>query len=275
MSIIEINLFGNCFTHLTHGNKGFSVHGKQTDKIKWVFDGSGIFNVFTQDAFHLVDKVKNGKKNIGWILEPKDIIPGLYKNLVDKKDLFFNYFDAIYTHNEELINIDERFKFVLGNGFWITQPKIYEKNKNVSMICSSKSITPQHKKRIEIANKYKNQLDLFGRGFNPITTKEEGLCDYMFSVVVENDLSDTWITEKVLDCFATGTIPIYFGTKKITEFFNKDGIIFYNDNMDLKSFNDQLYYSKLDAVKENLEKVIPLELPETHIFNKIIENIGA
>lgn len=272
--MIKINLFGNCFTHLTHGNKGFSVHGKQTDKIKWVFDGSGIFNVFTQDAFHLVDKVKNGKKNVGWVLEPKDIMPAFYNSLINKKDLLFKHFDIIYTHNEELISIDKRFNFVLGNGFWITEPKIYEKNKNVSMICSNKVMTKQHKKRIEIANKHKNELDLFGRGFNTIATKEEGLCDYMFSIVVENDLSDTWITEKVLDCFATGTIPIYYGTKKITNFFNKDGIILYNDDINIKSLTPELYYSKFEAVRENLEKVIPLELPETHIFNKIIESIG-
>lgn len=271
--MVKINLFGNCFTHLTHGNKGFSVHGKQTGKIKWVFDGSGIFNVFTQDAFQYVDKVNNGKKNVGWILEPKDMMPGLYKSLIDKKDLFFKYFDAIYTHNEDLINEDERFQFVLGNGFWIIEPKIYQKNKNVSMICSNKSITPLHKKRIEIANKFKTEIDLFGRGIRTIEKKEEALCDYMFSIVVENDLSDTWVTEKVFDCFATGTIPVYLGTKKISNFFNKDGIIFYNDDIKIQDLNKELYFSKIEAIKQNLDKVVPLELPEEYLFENIIKEI--
>ena len=271
--MIKINLFGNCFTHLTGGNKGFSVHGKKTEKIQWVFDGSGLFNVFTQDAFHLVNKIENGKKNIGWILEPKDIMPDFYENLLLNKEFFFKHFVYIYTHNEVLLNADSRFKFVLGNGFWITEPKIYHKNKNISMICSNKTHTAQHRKRIEIANKHKNEIDLFGRNIKPISKKEYGLCDYMFSIVVENDLHDTWITEKVLDCFATGTIPIYLGTKKISNFFNKDGIIFYNENIKLHELNKELYYSKIEAVKENLERVLPIELPEEYIFEDFLKEL--
>ena len=28
MNRTKVNLIGNAFTHLTHGNKGYSVHGK-------------------------------------------------------------------------------------------------------------------------------------------------------------------------------------------------------------------------------------------------------
>ena len=31
--------------------------------------------------------------------------------------------------------------------------------------------------------------------------KEVGLCDYMFSVVIENGIYETYFTEKILDCF--------------------------------------------------------------------------
>ena len=36
--MIECNLYGNAFTHLTSGNKGYSTHGKESKYIKWVFD---------------------------------------------------------------------------------------------------------------------------------------------------------------------------------------------------------------------------------------------
>jgi hypothetical protein len=34
------NLVGNTFTHLTGGNKGYSVHGKEAKHIKWVPSGA-------------------------------------------------------------------------------------------------------------------------------------------------------------------------------------------------------------------------------------------
>ena len=37
----KFNLVGNTFTHLTNGNKGYSVHGKDSKYIEWVNDGSG------------------------------------------------------------------------------------------------------------------------------------------------------------------------------------------------------------------------------------------
>ena len=39
MSKVKFNLVGNTFTHLTNGNKGYSVHGKESKYIEWVEDG--------------------------------------------------------------------------------------------------------------------------------------------------------------------------------------------------------------------------------------------
>jgi len=155
------------------------------------------------------------------------------------------------------------------DGFWIKEPKICEKSKLVSMITSNKQMCNGHRYRLEIANKLKSKLDLFGRGINNITLKEEGLNDYAFSIAMENDMVDSYFTEKVLDCFATGTIPIYHGTKKITDYFNTDGIIFL-DELNIDDLNMDLYYSKLDAVKENFEKVLSMETSEDNIYLKYL-----
>ena len=39
MSLSQFNLVGDTFTHLTGGNKGYSVHGKESKYIEWVKDG--------------------------------------------------------------------------------------------------------------------------------------------------------------------------------------------------------------------------------------------
>ena len=61
--------------------------------------------------------------------------------------------------------------------------------------------------------------------------KEDGLCDYMFSVAIENGEYETYFTEKILDCFATGTIPVYLRAPDIENHFNMDGIITLSDNL--------------------------------------------
>ena len=38
MSRVKYNLVGNTFTHLTNGNKGYSVHGKEAKNLEWTND---------------------------------------------------------------------------------------------------------------------------------------------------------------------------------------------------------------------------------------------
>ena len=74
----------------------------------------------------------------------------------------------------------------------------------------------------------------------------------MFSIAIENASCKTYFTEKLLDCFATGTIPVYYGAPNIGDYFNKNGIIDLSEEFDV---SDEIYYSKMDAIKENLEKL--------------------
>ena len=108
-----------------------------------------------------------------------------------------------------------------------------------------------------------DQIDLYGRGFNEIANKEEGLCDYMFSVVVENGFYESYFTEKILDCFASGTIPVYLGSPDIGKYFNKDGIIDLTEEFDV---SEEIYLSKMDAIKDNLERVRQYEVLEDFIY---------
>jgi hypothetical protein len=133
----------------------------------------------------------------------------------------------------------------------------------ISLITSNKSFTSGHKTRLEYVDKIGSQVDLYGRGFNEIEYKEDGLCDYMFSVAIENDFYETFFTEKILDCFATGTIPVYLGAPDIGDYFNMDGIILLSDEFDV---SEEIYYNKMDAVIDNLERVKKFEVLEDFIW---------
>ena len=111
------------------------------------------------------------------------------------------------------------------------------------------------------------KIDLFG-GINPdrrIERKDVALNDYMFSIAIENDTSDTYFTEKILDCFATATIPVYKGTKNVCRYFNPDGIIFLDGDI-LPDLSYDLYQSKREAVLENLQKVKEFNTIEDWIY---------
>ena len=150
------------------------------------------------------------------------------------------------------------------------------------MIVSNKKVTSGHKKRHQLASQYKSIVDIYGGGIGKQTgigrgpqktwfrDKNESLHPYMFHIVVQNSDYDTYYTQKVTDCFASGTIPIYLGTRNIVNEFNKDGIIFLDQSFDIKSLSKQLYFSKMDAIVENLKKVSQLEMAQDYIVKNYI-----
>jgi hypothetical protein len=264
---VEIQLVGNTFTHLTNGNKGYSVAGKESKYIKWTPE-------YRDCVFYLDDFISDGALSqtsqikYGWLLESKYIVPGLVERIKSNLIQYKLSYKTIFTHNKELLDLDpDLFKWVPAQGFWIKEPKIYEKSKLVSMISSNKNMAMGHAIRLLWVEQLKDKLDLYGRGFNEIESKEEGLCDYMFSVAIENGQYETYFTEKILDCFATGTIPVYLGAPDIAKYFNAEGIL------DISEFDDispELYYNRLEAIKDNLERAKKMEILEDFIYENYL-----
>lgn len=269
----KFNLFGNTFTHLTGGNKGYSVHGKVSKHIEWVQDGTGIGSFYLDYSIDQAFADNSLIPKFAWLLESKFITTNLVEQIQFNPDKYIDKFDCIFTHDKKLLNIHPKFKWVPAQGFWIKQPKIYPKTKLVSMISSNKSFCEGHKVRLDWINKIRNQVDLYGRGFNEIEFKEDGLCDYMFSVAIENGEYETYFTEKILDCFATGTIPIYIGAPDIGNYFNLDGIIQLDRNFDVSNLTEELYDSKKYAIKDNLERAKKMEVLEDFIWNNYLESV--
>jgi len=262
-------LVGDTFTHLTNGNKGYSVHGKESKHIKWVKDHPLAEGTFYIDNT-INDGIGDGRKGLKylWLLESKHIKPGMVESIIDNKQLVEDTYETIFTHDQRLLALGDKYKWVPAQGFWIKEPKIYEKTKMISMIASNKRMCEGHVKRLGWVERIGDQLDLYGRGFNEIADKEEGLCDYMFSVAIENGEYETYFTEKLLDCFATGTIPVYLGAPDIGDHFNKDGIIDLTEEFEV---SEEIYYSKMDAIKENLEKAKEIEVLEDFIYRRYLQ----
>jgi len=109
----------------------------------------------------------------------------------------------------------------------------FPKRKKISAISSSKW---QHRniflKRVCDLTK-EGTVDFYGRGLGNIlrspdykgvlnqnkNCKFHGLHDYSYSIAIENSSQKYYFTEKIIDCFLTWTMPIYWGCPNISEFF--------------------------------------------------------
>jgi len=248
-----------------------------------------------------------GVKKYAWICESRAIIPGLYQPFLfpELLDEIVNAYDGIFTCDRELVDKHEKIHFCYAgsNLPWISEKeyKIHEKSKGCSFLASSKKMTEAHDFRHSLYDNFKVRIKgseivwLFGsitgksigyqknchiknsEGVAPWHDKTDALKDFRFSIVAENDQYDDYFTEKLTDCFATGTVPLYYGTKNIGKYFNMEGIIEIPNDVAIVDFivtnrlTSDLYYGKMDAIKDNFERVKNMQSADDMMFEKIQE----
>ena len=261
------NLIGKNFIHTTGGHTGkCGTHGKLPDNIEWSFDYGGDTSFYID--WFMFDGINDRPefRKFGWLLESKSIRPKLFEKVKANYELLFETYEAIFTHNAELIALDDRFRFTLTNGYWIHNIGIHPKTKLLSAISSGKNMCEGHRWRNRMIELHRDRFDLYGNKYQHIQHKETGLNDYMFSVAIENGSYASYFTEKILDCFATGTIPIYKGAPDIGNFFNVDGILFIDADFSFDMLTPDLYYEKMDAIKDNFSRVSAYKTAEDYIY---------
>ena len=192
-------------------------------------------------------------------IEPPSIL-----DITDSIRANANKYDLILTWNEDLLDLPNAQKFVFGS-CWIDQETFKaDKGKYVSFNTSNKGWAPGHILRQQIWDGLEDAEDLNGFGIikhkSPprIPTKDFLFEVAKYHIVVENEQRNNWITEKLIDCLATRTIPIYWGASNIGEYFNTDGMIIFNTIEELKDILDNLeetfYDDRVDIINENFER---------------------
>jgi len=226
---------------------------------------------------------KREGKQVMLLIEPRSIQPNVYEYALQVA----NQYEYVFTHDSKLLNVLPNAKPILWGGVWCRSenPK---KTKLISMTSSDKELCNLHKERIKIARKYKDKIDVYGTidGGNycdPIDTLEP----YMYSVVIENYIDDIWFTEKICNCFATKTIPIYYGARDIGKYFNKNGILIcdgiskLDHDIDLFLFAKDYWFKKhynypevQKAIEENYELSKQYEKFDEWLYKTYEKEIG-
>ena len=248
---------------------------------RFVRDGSGLVNLYVNGEALKVLEDNSGLPKFIWLLESREIIGEQYKWIEDNYDFVASRVDGIFTSDQRLteeVGPDGKFLYCLSNAApWVMDRAVYNKSKLVSMIASNKGYTEGHKRRLKVVEKYVEKFgqdDLFGWGLGqelPLKEKSRGLRDYRFSFACENANYPTYFTEKLTDCFACGTIPVYYGTAGVAQYFNHEGIIFLDndrpwENIPWDKLTPEYYDSKKDVIQENFEIAQCMRVAEDYLY---------
>ena len=252
---------------------------------RWIRNGTGLVNLYVNGEALKVLEDDSDKPKFIWLLESREIIPDQYKFIEDNYDFVASRVDGIFTADQRLTTEagpDGKFLYCLSNAApWVMDRDIYTKSKLVSMIASNKGYTEGHRRRLRVVQAFVDKFgqdDLYGWGLThelPLKEKSTGLKDYMFSFACENANYPTYFTEKLTDCFACGTIPVYYGTAGVSQYFNPDGIIFLESaapwvNIPWEKLTPEYYESKKDVIQENFEIAQCMRVAEDYMYGNYL-----
>lgn len=263
--MIIVNLFDYNFGQ---SDTSYSVAYQKPERVRYVrnqMEFHGI-TLFTDEYINnpVVDQVQSRFK-IGWLHEPRCLHPTTYTDSLAN----MSKFDFIMTYDDFLLSeYHHKYRFSPYGGVWVDRKEwgMHPKSANVSMLFGAKNTTEGHKIRHAIYECFQSKgykVDYFGLHGTPTDysqqTKLRVLKDYRFSIVAETCRENGLFTEILLDCFAVGTIPVFWGAPDIGEFFNEDGVMSFQSISDIEAIvpylTDGLYKEMIPHAIDNLEFV--------------------
>lgn len=160
-----------------------------------------------------------------------------------EKHLLSNWrdYDLILTDKDSLLTLPNSVIFVYGHPWMESRSHVYPTIFGVSSIVGHKMWTIGHRmrhvlwdRRHEIVN-IPTHIYTSHHGGPPsdkvLYSDKSPLFDFQFHVAIESVSTNYYLTEKLLDCFQTNVVPIYYGAKNVGDLFDDRGILS-ADNLD-------------------------------------------
>lgn len=211
------------------------------------------------------------EKMVLFMWEPKTVLGCMYLPKVQQ------CFSKIYTWDDSLVDHPGYFKF----HYPVLAPMIdnipsFEEKKLCTLVATDLKSSYENElysKRKEAIVYFENAgeegFEFYGRRWDPakypsyrgaIADKLGTIKNYRFSICYENTHgSPGYITEKIFDCFAAGTVPVYWGADNIVDYIPKSCFIDRRDfsNMQelhqfLKTMSKETYQTYLSSIQEYL-----------------------
>jgi len=175
----------------------------------------------------------------------------------------FKQFDHILTFDDEVLaRCPNAHLFEFGST-WIKDGFCLPKEFSVSFVCGNKRMAPGHALRHELwksQSRIRNRRFFASRhgcpsGFDAPTLGDtkDTLFKSQFHVAIENSKINNYFSEKVMDCFVTRTVPIYWGCPNIGNYFNVDGMFLVDTAEDIVTVANSLGAGTYDKMMPHVE----------------------
>lgn len=208
-------------------------------------------------------------------------------------------FHSILTFDDEVLRRCPNARKYIFGGCWVhpeDRAKVDPSTKtfSVSMLVGTKNWGQGHRYRSAI---YQRQTDIktvpytFYRSIktgsipeittNPLfvwDSKYELFRSYQFSVAIENSKQMNYFTEKVIDCFLTKTVPIYWGCPNIGEYFFTEGMIILQTATveefleKVSALTPETYAEMMPMIEQNYQRALQYVRVEDNI-NRALQSI--
>tara|TARA_Y100001963_G_scaffold59349_1_gene83023 strand:- start:88 stop:915 length:828 start_codon:yes stop_codon:yes gene_type:complete len=195
-----------------------------------------------------------------FLAEPLAILPTVSEGALKNADKF----DRIYTFTQSILDKYPTAKLFEWGSSWLDFKDLkLNKKPHITFVTSSKSQTPGHNLRLMIMRELNqieevNRMDVYAHISPPFHERRNDFFENaMFHIATENSRQKNYFTEKVIDCFASKTIPIYYGCPNLGDWFDMDGVITFTDVTDLRKIfdriNEDYYHSRTEVIEKNYE----------------------
>lgn len=225
--------------------------------------------------------VKVNKDNIIHLcIEPPNEV-SKYRHYANKNvSLIFNTVDIkknnFLTHCALPWHVNKDFDFLSS-----LKVESLKKEDKIVWVTSNQRSSKIHNVRMDFLDKV-NALQLpfvglYGRGINPIDDKWDVMNTSKYAIAFENYKNDYYWTEKIMDCYLSYSMPIYFGCNLIDNFFPKDSYI----QLDPNDKHIDLFLKEIVASKkwennlDGITKARELILNEYQLFPFLYNHIKA
>lgn len=196
----------------------------------------------------------------------------------------FNFAD--YGIGFENLKFDDRyFRYPIcfipqryGEAWNYMQKKHLMRNKEIdikrsfcSFVVSNDKASPVRKEIFEKLSAYK-KVDSGGRYLNNVgmpngvPDKLKFESNHKFSICFENSKHSGYMTEKIVEAFAAGTVPIYWGDPMVAKVFNKEAFV---DVSDFANVDEAVEYIK----KIDQDDVLYMQMLEAPALNESAKDI--
>lgn len=135
-------------------------------------------------------------------------------------------------NHDNVVNVPLFIPFLHCNGLDVSVGSSIVPPKNVCAVLSNgggreRNLFMERLERlipIDYAGSYRTNVSIIEEPYNTEGFRR-AISQYKFIITMENSREDTYITEKITHGFVCGTIPIYWGSQRVCDYFNSERFI--------------------------------------------------